>query len=472
MPTTPVICTAGIRGVTLSAFMDGALSVAQAAQMRAHITTCAACQQQLTDLTAVGSLLRRPVPALESTALQQRRTWLAVRARITQPKRRFVVPTLSRGTIWKGAGVALAVAIVLVLSVQFAGHRATRSAATHLTPTATPQLPTPEQAWGAQYIKQVPINNAAFRLSAIAPDGTFAVGSLVDPLHSSPSALATLNLATGKTQTLYSQSDGNLGDAFTDGHYIGWSVQPNINSLEEDIMIFDSGTQKTTTIRHTAPSPDDPNVGWYPRLEVLGIDHGYLLWSQHGKPDSDISLYVTNLVDGQQATIATQLGGIDPEGQIVWPHVFYHDQYAQLHLYSIPEAMDQLLPPSYAESYTFTGSTVFGRVSLVDKGHSYEQIQALRGPNFTTATWQPVYDDYSGTAPDVNDRIVVSNDGFPTYKARIWDLALRKMLTLPANLAQNGPGLFHGKWLIYATATSDGAQNILNIIDTSHLPTK
>jgi anti-sigma factor RsiW len=68
MPLIATTCLQGIDAATLSAYLDGALTPATTAALREHLPTCAACQGQLADLSAVGSLLRRPAPALESTA--------------------------------------------------------------------------------------------------------------------------------------------------------------------------------------------------------------------------------------------------------------------------------------------------------------------------------------------------------------------------------------------------------------------
>ena len=471
MPTT-MTCAERISAMTLSAFHDGALTPRAMTHLRAHIATCAACQRQLADFTALGALLRRPAPALESTPAQQRRTWLAIRARITH-SRRIIAMSLSRAAIWKGAGALVATALIAALIFAFAARDTHHSLAVHstLSPSATPQPLTPEQAWGAQYIHHIALNDPDFVPTAFSPDGTLAVGDVAPPTQD-PGEVAVLNLANGKIIPLDSlnlpmSGAGGYKGPITDGRYVAWWVQA---AGIEQIMVFDLTTHVTMTlvkqpvIAQNATAP----------LDIAGLDHGYLLWTQTEGSSDAVALYLTNLATHQQTTVATRASSTVLGNQFVWPNIFYEGVSGDLHLFSVPSHADQVLPNIYGDTFTFTPDSLFAYTLGELRGAPNRQVEVLVGPDYATAQWHLIYTiaGLNVGVPIINGRLIAWIDP-NSYNPHVWDLVLhREVVIVPDNTDTPGFhwGMF-GKWLAYKTFDTTGAR-ILNYIDSSQLPTK
>jgi outer membrane protein assembly factor BamB len=107
------ICEAGITPALLARWQDGALSVAEAERVRAHVAGCVACQKRLTDYAGIRrAFAAQPAPEPNVGG------WSALRSRIERPDARRPVRSVGRGRLWQRAA---ALAAVLFLIAGFAG---------------------------------------------------------------------------------------------------------------------------------------------------------------------------------------------------------------------------------------------------------------------------------------------------------------------------------------------------------------
>jgi hypothetical protein len=154
-------CPDGITSDIISAWGDGALSGAESARLRAHVSSCASCQAHIQAYRGVSQLVREqripPASPVDIPAVRAGRP----AARRRSPARRQVLPR----AVWSGIGAAVAAALLIAAFSQvFAGLG-------HPTPTTTvtPHLtatPTAKLVWSERTIPPgLTINN--YRMSDV-----------------------------------------------------------------------------------------------------------------------------------------------------------------------------------------------------------------------------------------------------------------------------------------------------------------
>ncbi len=100
----------------LTAYVEGGLNDKQRTKVTEHINTCAACRQEVEQLTELGKLLRANPPAVP---LLKPDLWIRIQAEITaEPERPLAQPVPQRqpvpGFQWSSFGVSFATAGTLV----------------------------------------------------------------------------------------------------------------------------------------------------------------------------------------------------------------------------------------------------------------------------------------------------------------------------------------------------------------------
>ncbi|HEX9035954.1 MAG TPA: zf-HC2 domain-containing protein [Ktedonobacterales bacterium] len=263
---TAETCALGLTDERLSAWRDGLLDPVEIARIRAHTTTCRACQRRLDNFERMGWTLRsQRTPDLRS------QVWRGLQTRMRETGRSSM--TARTRTLW-ASGAAVAAALVLV--ALFASLLARRAGSPTLgggTPgtTATTGAPTPS-ATATQVPAQAP---PGWKFSqglgtSMAPDIAFAL--------SSPSSAYAYTETAGAIVVYVSQDRGqtwrSLGTATTGQNSCDLSVDPT-NARDVLLICTPAASSGFTVLRSL-----DGGVTWTrPHVDVSVNCYGGSGWA-------------------------------------------------------------------------------------------------------------------------------------------------------------------------------------------------
>jgi predicted anti-sigma-YlaC factor YlaD len=478
--------------ITLLALRDDALPPSEAARLREHVHSCAACAAYLHDIADDARLLRQqPVPREMQLPQMQDRMWRDLHHRIVNGRERIYPHMhISRAAALRSLGAIAAIVIIAVLVVQGmqwvnARRQALIGASTNTHPL---QILTDNAITATLPNGFVPVY--------ISPDGNTLIGIINQSWD--PGALTAIGRYTVATKKfdLLTGYMKMIQYVSSDGRYISWVVGDGQNtktSQTEKLEVLDLQTLRKQTIAS--------KTGVFPMWDwdfLSEIDHGMLIWQQSADANTTASAYqpglieVTNLATGTTTKVSAPF--LMQTLTISWPNILFAgrddggnivEQFANIttgqitQLPKSPAPNDSFSPGSNSASpqrnvgYVIQGTTVFA--TWVTSSGSFEVAQldhaatAASSDDWKTIMTMPASSTFKGTSPSisVNDRFIVFEGNNPEQTLAhggasqtawlIWDRDLHRFLQFPESITGNDLGYVYasGNWLVVSRLTSN-----------------
>jgi hypothetical protein len=510
MTTITTTCPQGITAEQIAALRDGALDLAEAERLRAHIATCPTCQATQASYEAVAHTL-----AAQRIPTPDARLWRGVQARLGQrPARALPLPPRA---IWGGAGALASVIVLAILFAQVFGHLSGTSTSYHttgpqgtqtaaITPAPTAVDPTtfirPAQAWGSQYITdQRPLGTTLPRsLDVLSPDASFIAGTVTRAGHQ---CIATLDTRTQTLHIVYTAAS-DLQSPFqvlTDGRYIVWSGGNGGEAAQTNHNILGYADLQTGQVKLLAEIFSFSQ----PLSMPIALNNGILLWYKGTQMTSANPLGTAAVATNLASGVTTPLPAITTNtfvDVIAWPDALleqvtpgsYQFKWQVLNVLTgqvidapgIPFA-DHDNTLGFANPLALVGSRAYTIKSITTPGQGAKsrpsvtavQMEAIPDIYQAQRVVQTLGEPFQGTTPDefiANGRLVVFGKlaiaAFPAPSTIVvWDAQEQRLISFDPNQFVAPHLYIRENALIILDAGGDGKQAMLDIINTNTLPT-
>lgn len=483
-------CRLGVTLATLSALRDDALAEAQAQTLRAHISTCAACQARLAGFDRVGQALK-----LQRDLEPRPSIWADIQPQLSR-KERLIMPN-SRRSLISGGIAALSVLIVIALfALVLLNHRPVGTSspiATSLPPSPTPNqtstppvkptplptatpislggLPSPQEVWGAGAAPAtVPVGN--LHVAGITADGQRILGY-------QPSAdgknydVGWFNVAS-RTFTTIDQSavigptkSNNPPDCcVTDGRFVVGANGVAEGASTNIPWFYDTQTGQLHFINSN-------------EFDVIGINNGIVYHMGLSASQQQGALYALHLLTGVD-TLVPGTAPIFNVGNFAWPAFTYTSSsdggntYA-VHVHNLQTNADVALTqlgnvgPTFAFA-PLVGDTLFFMQPSGANG-MLEELDHVFTPGSAPLPLTSLAGSNSGVA-GANARVVLIGDsdtscqsgGVPCNYSLAWDRVLHKLVLLSPSANTNV--WLNGNYF----AVEDHTTNQVTLYDSSTFP--
>jgi hypothetical protein len=474
------------------------LDMPEQTALQEHITTCRHCQAELVIYTHVDNTLRRMnrgtqrpfsraellqmITASEATKRNSRR---ATMSSLTDRTR----PTHPSHWIWAAASVVVAAS--LIFGTMFFANRVKHTSSTLSTPSLNMGILTPDQTWGAAAIASFPLGpittdtttNAlppptypSFIPTDIAPDGSVVVGYAVQSSTNGIAVAVAIDAFYPATKSLHQIElidsypyilNPYNGNPVTNGRFVAWQALEVTNGITQDqLKYLDLRSGKITVITTLS---DQDGLGQF--TAILMSDQGILIWGKENATGFRETLEKTDLITGQ----TTDLESLPPFNieQLCWPYLLISNQLLNV------ESSKSLALPDFQDMdrVTCDGSTVFLAHLFFQRGYESVQMEETSISKLPGASWQQGDTIPYLTEPQnfvgVDNRLFLfwsspANTAGPAMPL-IWDRFQKRLIAVSSLNDNAANATLHGNWLVYLS--KNGNQAMLNVVDTTKLPT-
>lgn len=258
--TTP--CPENVTSKTLSAWSDGGLPEVEAARLRAHVESCATCQERMRAYSGVRRLMSGqripPAPPVDIAAV---RAGQRPRSATIQTGQRRT----ARRTLWGGLGAAVAAALLIAAFSQVFARLNHISPTTTVTPARTATPAAARLTWAERTIPPgLTLTNGGLSY-AFSPADEQAAWICTPASDGSFTIWATTNQARSW------RIAGHLTQRLTSARLLGCELTPDSANPHVLALTFDWGCGACGTLRSGTYISGDSGATWRAMPGDLGI---------------------------------------------------------------------------------------------------------------------------------------------------------------------------------------------------------